>query len=399
MTLQLLLTADRILPRPGTPVSDGAVLVEGDRILAAGLRADVVAQASPDAERLDFPGATLLPGLFNAHVHLAFDATREMLPNFLASEDDTLRAGAKDRLGQLLRSGVTTVRDLGDRDALGARVRAELEAEGAAAPRLLTAGAPLTVLNGHCHFFGGVVGDDDSVRAMIDANAAAGADVIKVMASGGQITEGGADMWESQFDVRALRLIVEHAAAHGLPVAAHAHGADAIETAVEAGVATIEHCTWMTGPQRQDRREHVAKRMAAEAIAACSTSSRNWRTLAERMGEELAKTVYGRLSWLEELGVPLLAGTDAGLPGSVFDDPVGALELYEWLGFGRRRILEIATEDSAAGLGLGDVTGRLAPGLSADVLVVDGDPLADLSALRNLRLILARGVVVSGKSR
>ncbi len=394
MTLQLLLTAERILPRPSTPVEDGAVLVEGDRIVAAGPRAEVEAQASPDAERLDFPGATLMPGLFNAHVHLAFDATREMLPNFLASDDATLRAGAKDRLGQLLRSGVTTVRDLGDRDALGARVRAELAAERIAAPRLLTAGAPLTVLNGHCHFFGGEVADDGAIRAMVDANAAAGADVIKVMASGGQITEGGADMWESQFGVRELHLIVERAASHGLPVAAHAHGADAIEASVEAGVRTIEHCSWMTGPQRQDRRDGVAKRMADEGIAACSTSSRNWRMMAERMGEELAKTVYGRLSWLEELGVPLLSGTDAGLPGSVFDDPVGALELYEWLGFGRRRILEIATEDSATGLGLGDVTGRLAPGLSADVLVVDGDPLADLSALRNLRLVLSRGARV-----
>ncbi|WP_414935763.1 amidohydrolase family protein [Amycolatopsis sp. cmx-11-51] len=391
MTLQLLLTASRILPRPSTPVEDGAVLVEGDRILAAGPRAEVTAQASPDAERLDFPGATLMPGLFNAHVHLAFDATREMLPNFLASDDVALRAGAKDRLGQLLRSGVTTVRDLGDRDALGARVRVELAAERIAAPRLLTAGTPLTVPRGHCHFFGGEVTGDGVIRTLIDANAADGADVIKVMASGGQITEGGADMWESQFDVRQLQLIVEHAASHGLPVAAHAHGADAIEASVEAGVRTIEHCTWMTGPQQQDRRDGVAKRMADEGIAACSTSSRNWRVLAERMGEELAKNVYGRLSWLEELDVPLLSGTDAGLPGSVFDDPVGALELYEWLGFGKRRILEIATEDSATGLGFGDVTGRLAPGLSADVLVVDGDPLTDLSALRNLRLVLARG--------
>ncbi|WP_410656412.1 amidohydrolase family protein [Amycolatopsis sp. lyj-112] len=391
MTLQLLLTASRILPRPSTPIDDGAVLVDGDRIVAAGPRAEVAAQASPDAETLDFPGATLMPGMFNAHVHLAFDASREMLPNFLASTDETLRAGARERLDLLLRSGVTTVRDLGDRDALGARVRAELEAEGVAAPRLLTAGSPLTVPNGHCHFFGGAAADDHTIRAVIDANAAAGADVIKVMASGGQITEGGADMWESQFDVRTLWLIVEHAARHGLPVAAHAHGADAIEAAVEARVSTIEHCTWMTGPQQQDRRDSVAQKMAAEGIAACSTSSRNWRMMAERMGEELAKTVYGRLSWLEELGVPLLAGTDAGLPGSVFDDPVGALELYEWLGFGRRRILEIATEDSATGLGLGDVTGRLAPGLSADVLVVDGDPLADLSALRNVLLVLSRG--------
>jgi imidazolonepropionase-like amidohydrolase len=211
------------------------------------------------------------------------------------------------------------------------------------------------------------------------------------MASGGQITEGGADMWESQFDARQLRVVTEHAASCGLPVAAHAHGADAIEAAVEAGVSTVEHCSFLTGPKSFDRRSEVAKRMAADGISACSTSSRNWRVIVEKLGDDVAQAMYGRLPWLEEHGVRLLSGTDAGLPGSVFDDPVGALELYEWLAFPRRRILEIATEDSAAGLGLGDVTGRLEAGLAADVLVVEGDPLASLAALRNPLLVLAQG--------
>ena len=114
--------------------------------------------------------------------------------------------------------------------------------------------------------------------------------------------------------------------------------------------------------------------------------------IVEKLGDEAAQAMYGRLPWLEEHGVRLLAGTDAGLPGSVFDDPVGALELYEWLGFSRRRILEIATvrfrgRDSA----LADVTGRLERGLAADVLVVEGDPLASLSALRNPLLVMAQG--------
>ncbi|MGW4063341.1 amidohydrolase family protein [Amycolatopsis sp. NPDC004747] len=384
--MDTLITAGRVLPRPATPVEDGAVLVRDGVIVAAGPRADV---AAPDATRHDFPTGTALAGLFNVHVHLAFDASREMLARF--SESDDLLDGARSRLEAMLRSGVTTVRDLGDRGHLGAAVRRSFE--GTAAPRLLVSGPPITVPGGHCHFFGGATASDDEIRTLIDENAAAGADVIKVMASGGQITEGGADMWESQFDARQLSLIVAHAAAHGLPVAAHAHGADAIEAAVEAGVSTVEHCSFMTGPRSFDRREHVAKRMAAEGISACSTSSRNWRTIVERLGEELGMAVYGRLPWLEEQGVRLLAGTDAGLAGSVFDDPAGALELYEWLGFSRRRILEIATEDSAAGLGLGDVTGRLEGGLAADVLVVEGNPLASLAALRNPLLVLAQGRV------
>ncbi|MDT8909545.1 amidohydrolase family protein [Amycolatopsis sp. PS_44_ISF1] len=378
--MDTLITADRVLPRPGTPLEHGAVLVRDGAIVAVGRR-DEVAPLALDPVARDFPGATVLAGLFNAHVHLSFDATPEMLPNFLAADGAALAEGARDRLAQLLRSGVTTVRDLGGRTV----------SQPGTGPRLLASGPPLTVPEGHCHFFGGAVSGPGEIRALVDANAAAGADVIKVMASGGQITEGGADMWESQFDAAALRVVVEQAARHGLPVAAHAHGADAVSDCVDAGVSTIEHCTFMTGPGQTELRPDVARRMAAGGISACSTSSRNWRKMAERMGEEVARRVYGRLPWLEEHGVRLIAGTDAGLPGSVFDDPVGALELYEWLGFSRRRILEIATEDSAAGLGLSGVTGRLEAGLAADLLVVDGDPLSGLDALRHPLLVMTRG--------
>ncbi|MET7992930.1 amidohydrolase family protein [Amycolatopsis sp. NPDC005232] len=382
--MDTLITAARVLPRPSTPIDGGAVLVRDGEIVAVG-RPDEVAAAAVDPVVRDFPDATVLAGLFNSHVHLCFDATREMLPNFLASADTDVANGAEERLGQLLRSGVTTVRDLGGRTVV----------KPAGGPRVLAAGPPLTVPDGHCHFFGGVVSSDAEIRARIDANAAAGADVIKVMAGGGQITPGGAEMWESQFDARQLGVVVSQAARRGLTVAAHAHGADAIADCVEAGVSTIEHCTFMTGPQQTDLRPEVARRMAKGGVSACSTSSRNWRMMVERMGEDLARRVYGRLPWLEEHGVRLLSGTDAGLPGSTFDDPVGALELYEWLGFSRRRILEIATEDSAAGLGLGSVTGRLEPGLAADLLVVDGDPLAELAALGKPLLVMARGVAAS----
>ncbi|GAA1975331.1 amidohydrolase family protein [Amycolatopsis minnesotensis] len=390
---ETVLTARQVLPEPSAPIRDGAVLVRGESVVAVGARADVLAQASPDAVHHDFGDATVLPGLVNCHVHLAFDAGKDPVGTLAETSGDALIAGGIERARQLLRSGVTTVRDLGDRDGLAFAVRARADET---LPRILAAGAPITVPGGHCHFFGGETTGDDEIRALVDANAAAGADVIKVMASGGQMTPGGANMWESQFDARQLGVLVEHAGRHGLPVAAHAHGADAIEASVEAGVSTIEHCTWMVAPQQTDLREHVAKKMAERGIAACSTSSPNWRMMRDRMGPEIAKKVYGRLTWMDGLGVTLIAGTDAGLPGSVFDNPVGGLELYEWLGFSRTRILEIATVDSARVLGLGEVTGRLAAGYSADLLVVDGDPLKALSALHDVRLVMARGLQLAG---
>lgn len=390
---ETVITARQVLPEPSAPIRDGAVLVRGESVVAVGARAEVLAQASPEAVHHDFGDATVLPGLFNCHVHLAFDSGKDPVGALAETSGDDLIAGGVERARQLLRSGVTTVRDLGDRDGLAFAVRSRT---GETLPRILAAGAPITVPGGHCHFFGGETTGDDEIRALVDANAAAGADVIKVMASGGQMTPGGANMWESQFDARQLGVIVEHAARHGLPVAAHAHGADAIEASVEAGVGTIEHCTWMVAPQQTDLREHVAKKMAERGIAACSTSSANWRMMRDRMGPEIAQRVYGRLTWMDGLGVTLIAGTDAGLPGSGFDNPVGGLELYEWLGFPRTRILEIATTDSARVLGLGEVTGKLAPGYSADLLVVDGDPLTTLSALHDVRLVLAHGAQFAG---
>ncbi len=228
---------------------------------------------------------------------------------------------------------------------------------------------------------------------MVRDNAAAGADVIKVMASGGQMTPGGANMWEAQFSVEQLRVVVDEARVCGLPVAAHAHGADSIAAAVTAGVRTIEHCTWMIGAQQVGHREDVARQMSAAGIYACAALSRGWPGLVERMGPERAGKHFGRLPWMDSLGVRLITGTDAGLSGSGFDDFVGALGLYEWLGFSAAQIIQFATVNSAAALGLATTTGRVAAGLAADLVVVDGNPLTDLQALRAHRLIMVRGQI------
>ncbi|HEY1918273.1 MAG TPA: amidohydrolase family protein [Streptosporangiaceae bacterium] len=230
----------------------------------------------------------------------------------------------------------------------------------------------------------------DDIRRKIQHNAALGANVIKVMASGGQITSGSPPMWASQFSTAELRMIVEVAAAHGLPVAAHAHGTEATASAVEAGVTTIEHCTWMR-EGGFDRRDDVAKEMAERGIYVCSAMSRRWKAFLDRLGPERAAQITERIQWMDELGVRLIPGTDAGLPGSGFDDYAGALGYQAYLGFSPARIIEMATVTSAAALGVGDITGRLAPGYSADLLVVDGDPLTGPEALGRQVLVLAAG--------
>ncbi len=390
----MLLTARQVLAGPaGERWEDGAVLVRDGLIAAVGPRTEVEPQARPDEDRYDLPAGTVLPGLVNGHVHLCFDAGPDPVGTLLAAEPAALLAAATDRARVLLDQGVTTVRDLGDRDGISVRVRSALAAGPLPGPRILAAIAPLTATRGHCWFLGGEVDGAAAARALVRRNAAAGADVIKVMASGGHLTPGGAAMWESQFDPALLRAVVAEAGQAGLPVAAHAHGTAAIAESVAAGVATVEHCGWLDGPGGvRVVRDEVAARMAAQGVAACvTTGNRDLATALATGGEAAAVAEFGRLRRMVELGVPLLFGTDAGVQGAPFSDQVGSLALYRWAGLSPAQVVETVTTASARAIGLGDRTGALRPGLAADLLAVDGDPLADLEALRAVRLVVAGG--------
>jgi imidazolonepropionase-like amidohydrolase len=389
--MELLITAGQLLTGPrGERVEDGAVLLRGERIVGAGKRPDVEPLASTAAERLDCPGSTVLPGLIDCHVHLAFDGRPDPAATLAGLDDDSLLRDMATRARQLLDCGVTTVRDLGDRRGLVLRLRDAIAAGHRPGPRILAAGAPLTVPGGHCWFLGGEVEGESALREMVRDHAERGADLIKVMATGGHLTPSGPSMMESQFTAAELRTIVTEAHGLGLPVAAHAHGTAGITDAVGAGVDTVEHCTWL-GPNGFDVPPATVAALVAGGIHVCPAISRNWRDFDQRFGAEIASALLTRVRWLDEQGVRLVAGTDAGIPGATVEDYVDALHVFRHVGFARDRIVEMATADAAEALGLAGTTGRLGPGLRADVLVVDGDPLTDLDALRRVRLVLAGG--------
>ncbi len=176
-----------------TALFDGSALTRDPLVLVAdGRIAEVLsgprAAVPPDAELVELPGATLLPGLVDTHVHLAFDASTDPVGALAAQDDDALLAAMAKAAGAQLRAGVTTVRDLGDRGYLALRLRAG----GAPGPlpTILAAGPPITTPGGHCHFLGGEAGGVDGVRAAVRERAERGVDVVKVMASGGELTPG-----------------------------------------------------------------------------------------------------------------------------------------------------------------------------------------------------------------
>ncbi|MFI7385459.1 amidohydrolase family protein [Streptomyces sp. NPDC049813] len=387
----MLLTAARVLAGADRrPLPDGAVLVRAGRIARVGPREEVQRLARPDEPRLAFPAGTLLPGLIDAHVHLCFDGGTDPVATLAEQDDTALFAAMAQRARRLLGAGVTTVRDLGDRGGLALRLAAAVGAGEVPGPRVVCAATPVTVPGGHCWFLGGEATGSDEIRRLVRRNVAAGAGVIKVMATGGGLTKGGAQSWESQFTDAELAALVDEAHRARVPVAAHAHGADGIAAAVAAGVDTLEHCTWMTS-SGIDVRADVLDRIVEQGIHVCPTVSPHWRRLPEIFGAERAAALSDAVRRMASAGVRLVAGTDAGVQRAGFDGLPAALPFYAHLGLSHDRVLAMATADAARALGIGDETGQLTPGHSADVLAVDGDPLEDLGALASVRAVVAAG--------
>ncbi|MGC0421387.1 amidohydrolase family protein [Embleya sp. AB8] len=392
-----ILSADVVLPGPaGEAIGDGAVLVRDGVIADLGPRAEVAARAEPGTPHREFPGATILPGLIDTHVHLSLDPGAAQATAVAEADDGELLLAMAGHARRLLDVGVTTVRDLGGRGNLAGRLRDAVAAGHLPGPRVLTAGAPITVTGGHFWFLGGEADGIPEIRAAVRRNLRAGVDVIKLLVNGSRLTPGGPRGWHRQLTDEEIAAAVEEARRFGRPVAAHVLGADAIEASLTAGVRTLEHCSFGTpaGPVIEpEARDALIATIAASGAFVCPTWSITMSETAARVGEERMRP------WLEvarqqyENGVKLIAGTDAGTPGVPFELYVDGLEWFVRAGIPTEAALESATVIAADALGLAERTGRLAPGLDADLIVVAGDPREDLAVLRDVQVVLARGRV------
>jgi len=343
-------------------------------------------------------GCCLMPGLIDAHVHMGFSGDYPLhdQPPLTRSE---LRAAMADRAYSMTRRGITAARDLGStREFHPLWLRDEILAGRLVGPRLVCAGQPLTVPQGHCHQWGGAVSSFCEIRPMVKRQADRGVDWIKVMATGGIRTPGSRPD-QAQFSTEELVEVVHAAAEHGLSVAAHAHATVGIKSAVAAGCRTIEHVSWI-GPAgwATSVDDDAIAEMARKGIRVSPTAHANWSRWPKD-GSQYRKT-SGALRRLQVAGVGIVCSSDCGaIPGLQHDQLWGAVRvLSDMANMSPVQALKAATSLSAEAIGLDGETGRLHLGLSADLLLVPGDPFTDLGVLRHPVLVVARGVRVDPKS-
>jgi len=377
-------------------VTDGFVQIEDGTIKAVGRREDLGSTASGAR---DLGDATILPGLVNMHTHLTLSGSRQCLHDALHDTYETKMMRAVEHARQAIMSGVTTIRDCGTLDSIVFSIRQASKDGLIAAPHVWASGNVLTSTGGHCYFFGNEVDTVEEARRAVREQIKAGADFVKVMATGGGLTPN-TNPREAQFDEAQMIAIVQDSARLGRYVAAHCHGTPGIRNAVAAQVRTIEHCSFQV-PDGIHYEQPVANEIAEKGIYVCPTFGVGQRAQQwmEEQGIEnpFAAHRHTRIDNLRKLwdtGVKFVSGNDAGVTMTRFDDFQLDLELLvEHVGASSAQAIRTGTSQAAEAIG-SDEFGTLQPGKRADVLAVRGNAMDDIGALRNTLLVLKSGQVM-----
>lgn len=394
--MRTLLYPEWIIDGTGAPPLTGHVVALADG------RIDAVAPVSEfgvDADMLHLPSVTLLPGLINNHVHLILPADGRPFFSMNEESDVTLGLWAVHNAGLALRAGVTTVRDCGGRREIVLDTRAGQALGLFRGSRIVSCGWTITMTGGHTRNFGGEADGEVALRQMVRRLVSRGVDFIKVMASGGG-TPGSLPAHPS-YTVEELRVIVETAHGLGKTVTTHCTCTAAIANSVAAGVDFIEHAMFTRPDTPFGYDPRVAEALAQSGIWVTPTTQVN-RDMVEQTPASPDRDLWARrleaqqmdVARMRELGVRLLAGSDAGWRVTAFETFWKELDQLVVCGLTPVEAVHTATGRLSQALGLGHLIGTIQPGRLADLLLVDGNVAQDIRALSRVRAVYQAGELV-----
>jgi imidazolonepropionase-like amidohydrolase len=403
-----IIHCDRLLDGSGAaPVKDAALVIRDGKVSRV-FAGRVPGGAVPDeATELRFPGCTVLPGLIDAHVHLNLPGDGATLETVCRETDDVLTATAALCARRALDAGITTVRDVGAARGTVFGVRRALELGHGIGARIVAGGQPITITGGHTWYLGGEADGVDGVRRKVREMCKLGADFIKVMASGGGTV--GTMSWLPSFSPAELAALVDEAHRQGRTITAHCLCAEATDWVVDAGFDGIEHASFIVDRFAQQvfvpqTAEHVARSgiPCTSTLAVGGFALRALKAMEHRSPQDEATLQrwlrmfdqnLDQFRRMREAGVTWVAGTDAGWRYTTIEGMPLELELMHQGGMPALEAIAAGTSLAAQVLGLGETLGTLRPGMIADVLVVRGNPLDDLTRLGDVRMVMQGGEV------
>ncbi len=395
-----LLTGGHVIDvERGTVMKDHDILVEDGAIKAIGRKGTLGASG---AEKVDMKGAFLLPGLSDSHVHLTSRSDLHGYRRLAVSTPRSAISGVANA-EKTLRAGFTTVRNLGGPGFADVDLKDAIDTGEIPGPRIIPAGQSIGITGGHCDnnllpyedkaVGGGVADGPWAVRQKVRENKKYGAEVIKFCGTGGVLSKG-TTIGAQQFTAEEMRAIVEEAHELGLKVAVHAHGAKGIQTAIEAGVDSVEHASLISDESLKLAVEkgtflsmdiYVSDFILGEGEAA--------GILPESLEKEkiVGQAQRERFQAAVKAGAKIAFGTDAGVYTHGLNARQFAL-MVKW-GMSPAEAIRAATLGNAELFGLQDQIGSLKAGKRADIIAVDGDPLTDVRQLEDVDFVMKDGAV------
>jgi imidazolonepropionase-like amidohydrolase len=396
-----ILRAGRMLNvHTGELKANQAIVIEGEKIALIAPSSEI--QAGPGDTTIDLPDATLLPGLIDMHTHLTFDLNSLGYQGLGISTAREALHGARNAR-RTLEAGFTTVRNLGAFDYSDIALRDAINDGDVIGPRIVASGPALGITGGHCdenllppafHFQAAGVADGvEAVQHKVREVIKYGADVIKICATGGVLSKGD-DPNASQYTLEEMKAIVADAHRLGRKVAAHAHGAEGVRWASEAGVDSIEHGHLMDDAAIATLKkngtylvptlflgEYMEKNMDRSDVP--EYSKQKMRDVIAAMRKNTGKAFAA--------GVKVAFGTDAAVYPHGLN--AGEFHVYVQLGMTPLAAIQTATINASDLLGPKYLVGALEPGKWADVVAVDGDPTKDVTILEHVKFVMKSGAV------
>jgi imidazolonepropionase-like amidohydrolase len=385
----------RLIDGTGAVLDQATLLVRGSKIAAVGSSRDITIPKG--SMRIDGRGLTVIPGLIDCHVHLCLGGEPDVVAA-MESESPTytlLKSAQHARM--TIEAGFTTVRDVGSRDLSIFALKRAIESGILPGPLIVGAGRVICMIGGHARFIGQEVDGTEQVRQAVDAQVAAGAGVIKVIASGGVLTPGTSPD-QAQMTMEELSAAVDAARRAQKKVAAHAHGASGMKNAIRAGVHSIEHATLMDDAAAELMKKHGVYMVPTLSALAATATARPGCGIPESVWEKsrsMTKRHQASFRNAHRSGILIAMGTDAGTPFNYHGDNAQELERMVTLGMTPMEAIVASTASAARLIGIQNSVGTLVKGMQADLVALDGNPLRRIGFLRDRSRIM--GVMQAGR--